>query len=141
MTGFVRRAWLPVLVAVAVAVGAVSVMQFRQIFGSHPVLVTPRGSYGAESSNPKVVTYEIFGSAPTAVINYLDLDGQPRRAVDTALPWTLTLRTTTPAVTPDILAQGDGETITCRITVDNVVKDERTATGVNAETFCLVKSA
>jgi hypothetical protein len=35
----------------------------------------------------------------------------------------------------------NGDTITCRITVDGVVKDERTIDGVNAQTFCLVKSA
>jgi hypothetical protein len=41
---------------------------------------------------------------------------------------------------PNIIAQGDG-TIACRITVDGVVKDERTIDGVNAQTSCLVKSA
>ena len=38
------------------------------------------------------------------------------------------------------MAQGDGDSITCRITVDGVVKDERTTSGLNAQTFCLVKS-
>ena len=38
-------------------------------------------------------------------------------------------------------AQSDGSSITCRITVDGVLKDERTTNGVNAQTFCLVKSA
>jgi hypothetical protein len=49
--------------------------------------------------------------------------------------------TTAPAASPNIIAQSDGDTITCRITVDGVVKDERTTDGVNAQTFCLVKSA
>ncbi|MCV7363157.1 MmpS family protein, partial [Mycolicibacterium neworleansense] len=31
--------------------------------------------------------------------------------------------------------------ISCRITVDDELKDERTSNGVNAQTFCLVKSA
>ncbi len=57
------------------------------------------------------------------------------------LPWTLTLSTTNPAVSPTIVAQGDGDSIGCRITVDGVVKDERISNGVNAQTFCLVKSA
>ena len=42
---------------------------------------------------------------------------------------------------PNIVAQGDGDTISCRITVDDVVKDENSTTGVNAQTFCLVKIA
>jgi Mycobacterium membrane protein len=142
MTRVVRRVWLPVLVAVAVAVGGLTVMHVRSLFGANAVLVTPRGSSdNAESFNPKVVTYEVFGSAATAVVNYLDLDAKPQRVADATLPWSLTLRTTAPAATPNIVVQGDGRTITCRITVNNEVKDERTATGANAATFCLVKSA
>ncbi|MDT5297934.1 MAG: hypothetical protein QOG79_1176, partial [Mycobacterium sp.] len=58
-----------------------------------------------------------------------------------ALPWSLTLSTTAPSVLPNIVAQGDGNSVTCRITDDNEVKDERTTDGVNAQTFCLVKNA
>jgi hypothetical protein len=141
MTRLVRRVWLPVLIVVAVAVGGVAVAQLRSVFGSNPVVVTPRGSDSAADFNPKVVTYEVFGSGATAVINYLDLDGKPQRAISAQLPWTLRLTTTSPSASPNLLAQGDGQTISCRITVDNEVKDERTNTGVNAETFCLVKSA
>jgi hypothetical protein len=88
-----------------------------------------------------VVKYEIFGSGSVATINYLDLDAQPQKALNAPLPWELTLTTTAPAASPNIIAQSDGGTISCRITVDGVVKDERTTNGVNAQTFCLVKSA
>jgi hypothetical protein len=71
----------------------------------------------------------------------MDLEGKPQRVADVALPWTLTLQTTLPSVMPNILAQGDGDSISCRVTVDDEVKQERTATGVNAETFCFVKAA
>ncbi|OMB92316.1 hypothetical protein A5739_08680 [Mycobacterium colombiense] len=141
MKGLLGRVWLPMLVVVAVAVGGATVMQLHGVFGSNAVLVTSNSSDSAESFNPKVVTYEVFGSATTAVINYLDLDARPQRAVNVPLPWSLTLRTTAPAATPNIFAQGAGQSITCRITVDDVVKDQRTATGVDAETYCLVKSA
>ena len=60
--------------------------------------------------------------------------------MNASLPWSLDLTTTAPAASPNIVAQGDGDSITCRITVDDVVKDERTTTGLNAQTFCLVKS-
>ena len=33
---------------------------------------------------------------------------------------------------PNIMAQGDGSSITCRVTVDDEVEDERTAGGMNA---------
>jgi len=136
-----RRTWLPLLVVVAIAVGAVSVSHFRSVFGSHGAVVTPVGSDTAESFNPKVVTYEVFGSGSTATINYADLSGVPQRTGEVPLPWTLTLTTTVPSVMPNILAQSNGQTISCRVTVDHVVKDERTAEGVNSATYCLVKAA
>jgi hypothetical protein len=42
---------------------------------------------------------------------------------------------------PNLLVQGDGQSIGCRVLVDDEVKDERTARGVNAATYCLVKAA
>jgi hypothetical protein len=75
-----------------------------------------------------------------ATVNYLDLDAEPQIARNVTLPWTLELSTTAPAAAANIVAQGDSDTIGCRITVDGVVKDEKTSTGVNAQTFCIVKS-
>ncbi|KAA0095249.1 hypothetical protein CIW49_22465 [Mycolicibacterium sp. P1-18] len=141
MIAVLRRTWLPLLMIVAITVGAVSVSYFRSVFGSHGAVVTPVGSDTAESFNPKVVTYEVFGSGSTATVNYADLDGVPQRTGEVPLPWTLTLTTTVPSVMPNVLAQGNGQTISCRVTVDHVVKDERTAEGVNSATYCLVKAA
>lgn len=141
MKRLMKRMWLPALIVVAIAAGVLTVAQLRTVFGAHPVVVTDLSSDNAEDFNPKFVTYEIFGSGTTAVINYMDLQGKPQRVTDVALPWTLTLQTTLPSVMPNILAQGDGDSISCRVTVDDEVKQERTATGVNAETFCFVKAA
>jgi len=141
MTKVLRRAWLPVLIVAALAAGGVAITQLRTVFGSNPVVVTPRSSDSAADFNPKVVTYEVFGTGSAAVINYLDLAGKPQRVTNAGLPWTLQLTTTDPSASPNLLVQGDGTTISCRITVDDVIKDERTATGVNAATYCLVKSA
>ena len=85
--------------------------------------------------------YEIVGNGSYADINYLDLDAKPQRVDGAALPWSLTLETTEPSAAPNIVAQGDSSSITCRIIVDDEVKDERTNTGLNAQTFCFVKSA
>jgi hypothetical protein len=137
----VKRVWLPVLVIAAVAVGAVTVANLRSVFGSDKAIVTPVDADTAENFNPKVVTYEIFGSGSTATVNYADLDGKPQRTGEVSLPWSLTLETTLPSVMPNIMAQGDGQSITCRVTVDDEVKDERTAEGLNAATYCLVKAA
>jgi hypothetical protein len=135
------RVWLPVLIVAAVAVGAVSVSHLRSVFGSNGAVVTPVGSDTADKFNPKVVVYEVFGSGSTAVINYTDLNGLPQKTGEVTLPWSLRLETTVPSVTPNLLAQGDGQSIGCRVTVDDEVKDERTAQGMNAATYCLVKAA
>lgn len=135
------RVWLPALIVLAMTAGVVTVAQLRTVFGAHPVVVTDKTSDTAEDFNPKFVTYEVFGSGSSAVINYMGLEGKPQRVEGTALPWTLTLQTTLPSVMPNILAQGDGDSISCRVTVDDEVKQERTATGVNAETYCFVKAA
>ena len=141
MTALAKRVWLPVLIVIAVVIGAVTVSQLREAFGANPVLVTPTGNNTAESFNPKVVTYEVFGSGSTGVINYVDLDGIPQRVENAELPWSLTLSTTVPAVSANILAQSDGDDVTCRILVDGELEEENTATGVNAQTVCVVKSA
>jgi hypothetical protein len=141
VTALVKRVWLPVLIVIAVVIGAATVSQLREAFGANPVLVTPTGNNTAESFNPKVVTYEVFGSGSTGVINYVDLDGIPQRVENAALPWSLTLSTTVPAVSANILAQSDGDDVTCRILVDGELEEENTATGVNAQTVCVVKSA
>jgi len=143
MLSVLKRVWLPLLIAVVVAIGGFTVDRVRGYFGAH-------GNAGGNSVrfedtkpfNPKVVIYEIFSPNGTvADINYLDLNADPQRVDSAPLPWSLTLSTTDPAVSPNIVAQGHSDTIGCRITVDGVVKDERMSNGVNAQTFCLVKSA
>jgi hypothetical protein len=114
------------------------------LFGSDNEITRPGAGLAddAEPFNPKVVTYEIFGMAgAVATINYLDLDATPQRVDDASLPWTITLRTTKPSASATIIAQGDGDSIGCRVVVDDEVRDEQSSTGVNAQVSCLVKSA
>ena len=75
----VKRVWLPVLVVFAIVIGVLTVSQLRSVFGSDGAIVTPIDADTAENFNPKVVTYEVFGTGSYATINYADLDGQPRR--------------------------------------------------------------
>ena len=83
----------------------------------------------------------MFGAAgTTAKIDYFDTDANVHE-VNEALPWSITISTTLPSVSGNIMAQGDSDEIGCRITVDGTVRDERTRDGLNAQTFCLVKSA
>ncbi|MFC3777290.1 MmpS family protein [Mycolicibacterium holsaticum] len=142
MIGLAKKVWIPLVIVLVVAVAGFTVHRIRTFFGAEGIITTPKVfADDPEPFDPKVVTYEIFGTGTYADINYLDLDAKPIRVDGASLPWTLTLQTTAPSAAPNIVAQGDGESITCRITVDDEVKDERTSTGVSAQTFCYVKSA
>ncbi|BBY42596.1 hypothetical protein A5765_04960 [Mycolicibacterium celeriflavum] len=137
-----RKVWLPIVIIVVVTIAGFTVSRIRTFFGAEGIIVTPRVfADDPEPFDPKVIKYEIFGTGSYADINYLDLDARPQRIDGASLPWSLTLQTTAPSAAPNIVAQGDGTSITCRITVDDEVKDERTSTGVSAQTFCFVKSA
>jgi hypothetical protein len=138
----IKKVWLPLLIVVVIAVAGIIVARTRTFFGADGITVTPRNfADDPEPFDPKVVKYEIFGTGTFADINYLDLDAKPQRVDSAALPWSLTLQTTAPSAAPNIVAQGNSHSITCRITVDDEVKDERTSDGLNAQTFCFVKSA
>jgi Mycobacterium membrane protein len=142
MLRYAKRIWVLLVILLVVGIAIFVVDRFRGFFGQ-TVLTKPGAGLvnDPEPFNPKVVKYEIYGNGSVATINYLDLDAQPQKALNASLPWELTLTTTAPAASPNIIAQSDGSSITCRITVDGVLKDERTSDGVNAQTFCLVKSA
>ncbi len=75
-----------------------------------------------------------------ATITYLDVNAQPQRAdaVDAALGLRHHHHPT--AVFVNVSAQGDSDSIGCRIKIDDAVKDERTANTLNAYTYCLDKS-
>ena len=143
MIGLARRTWIVLVVVVVVAIAGFCVYRLHGVFGK--TQLTRPGSGLANDTkpfNPKQVTYEIFGPDGTvATINYLDLQAQPQEVKDVSLPWSLTLTTTAPAASANIVAQGDSDSIGCRITVNGVVKDEKWSDEVNAQTFCLVKSA
>ncbi|MDV3128902.1 MmpS family protein [Mycobacterium sp. 21AC1] len=126
-----------------VAVVSFTVYRLHGIFGSDNTVSRPSADALENTGyNPKRVLFEVFGSpGSVATINYLDVDAQPQRVDDTPLPWSQTLTTDDPTMFADLRAQGDGATIGCRITVNGVVKDERSTSNVNGYIACLDKSA
>lgn len=138
----VRNAWLPLLIVAVLVVGGFAVARVKSFFGAHDtgIMTSPRLD-DSKPFKPKVVKYEVFGSASTANVNYLDLSADPKRVDGAPLPWTLVLSTTAPSVFPNLSAQSDGNSLGCRITIDEEVKAENQTNGVHALTFCLVKSA
>ena len=127
---------------VVVAVAGFAVYRLHGIFASR----TSRRHPAAPANeivpfNPKHVVLEVFGPPGTvATITYLDVNAQPQRADAVTLPWAYDTTTTQPAVFVNVQAQGDSDSIGCRIKIDDVVKDERSVNTLNAFTYCLDKS-
>ncbi|SOJ54116.1 Siderophore export accessory protein MmpS4 [Mycobacterium simulans] len=133
---------MALVAVVVVATAGFAIYRIHGIFGSHTNVSANSGiSNEIVPFNPKHVVLEVFG-APGAVatINYLDVNAQPQQVRDAPLPWSFTITTTEPAVVGNVVAQGNGDTIGCRITVNGEVKDERTVNTPTAYTFCLDKS-
>ncbi|AGZ49733.1 conserved membrane family protein [Mycobacterium kansasii 824] len=137
-----RHLWIPLVLVIVLAVSGLVVMRLHRIFGSQDLNANAGGGIEIVQFNPKVVTYEVFGPpGSTANINYWDADANTHQVNAAPLPWSVTISTTLPSVSANIMAQGDGSRIGCRITVDGVVRQEKKSDGVNPQTFCLVKSA
>jgi Mycobacterium membrane protein len=143
MFTFLKRAWVPLVVVVAVALGGVAVDRLRGVFGSDEIFsATASSAEPLVATHVKRVTYEVYGPGDAAGrVSYLNKDAQPEQANFTGLPWTFTITTTVPAVIANVVAQGDSDNIGCRITVNGEVKDERSTAGHHAQTSCLVKAA
>ena len=141
VTGVATRVWIPLVFVVVLAASGLIVMRLHKVFGSEDLNAAAGAGIEIVQFNPKIVVYDVFGPpGSTATIDYFDADANTHE-VNTALPWSTTLSTTLPAVSANIMAQSDGDHIGCRVTVDGVVRDQKSTDGRNAQTFCLVKSA
>ena len=137
-----KRAWIPLLLLVVLAVSGLVVSRLHKIFGSADLNANANAGIEIVQFNPKVVVYEVAGPpGATANINYWDENANTHQVNAAPLPWSTTISTTLPAVSANIMAQGDGSRISCKITVDGVVREQQSSDGHNAQTFCLVKSA
>lgn len=137
------RLWIPLVVVAVLAAGGLAVSRLHGIFGNEKTL-----SYGDTKNdkgkpyNPKKMKYEVFGPPGTAAqISYFDENGDPVHQ-NVTLPWSLEFPISAAAGIGSIAAQGDSETIGCRITVDGVVKADNTTTHeVSSFVSCLLKAA
>lgn len=143
MLAILKRAWVPLVVLAAVIGAGLAVINLRGAFGSDQIFSwSGADSEVIESINIKHVTYEVFGPGSAAgVVSYLNKDTQPEQATFTSLPWTHTMAMTDPAVVANLVAQGDSNSIGCRIIVNGEVLDEQLTNGHHAQVFCLVKAA
>ena len=142
VTRVLKRAWIPLVLVVVLAFSALIVSRLHKIFGSQDLNANAGKGIEIVQFNPKVVVYDITGPpGATANINYWDENANTHQVNAAPLPWSTTISTTLPSVSANIMAQSDGSEISCKITVDGVVREQRNSDGHNAQTFCLVKSA
>ena len=142
IASLVKRGWMVLVAVVVVGLAGFGIYRLHGIFGSHNNAAANSGlSNEIVPFNPKHVVLEVFGPPGTvATVTYLDVDAQPQRADAVTLPWSYDTTTTQPAVFVNVAAQGDSDSIGCRIKIDDVVKDERSVDTLNAYTYCLDKS-
>jgi MmpS family membrane protein len=143
ISGVLRKLWIPLVILAVIVGGGLTVSRLHGVFGSEK-----RPSYADSKVNdptpvdPKELTYEVFGAPGTvANISYFDVNGDPQLVQSATLPWTLKLTTNALAVVGNVVAQGDSDTIGCRIVVNGVVKAEKVTHQASALAYCLLKAA
>lgn len=136
-----KKIWIPLVLIVVLAISGLVVSRLHKMFASQDLNANAGAGIEIVQFNPKVLVYDVYGPpGTTAQISYFDADANVH-LLTTPLPWSTTLSTTLPTVSANIMAQGDSDEIGCRVTVNGTVREEKTANGTNAQTYCLVKSA
>jgi hypothetical protein len=139
--GKLGKIWIPLVLIVVVAISGLVVLRLHRAFASQDLNANAGAGIEIVQFNPKVMVYEVYGSpGTTAQIGYFDPDANVHEVTAT-LPWSITLSTTLPTVSASLMARADGDSIGCRVTVNGTVREEKSADGINAQTYCLVKSA
>jgi hypothetical protein len=134
---------VPLVILAVVVAGGFTVSRLHGIFGSEKQLsYSDTRATDSKPFNPKHLRYEVFGPPGTvAAISYFDVNGEPQHLKEVSLPWSLEFAINTATSAGNVVAQGDTNSIGCRILVDNVVKAEKTTHETAAFTFCLLKAA
>ncbi|OBG72544.1 hypothetical protein A5714_07160 [Mycobacterium sp. E2462] len=141
MLTVLKRAWVALVVLVAVIVGGVAVDRLSGVFPG-PGLPKPDPRDATPPYAAKTAIYEILGPpGTTGVVNWMDAESLPQKANFTTLPWSTTIVAAMPGIFAYVVAQGDSPSIGCRITVDGKLVDQRQAETRNAAVSCLDKSA
>ncbi|OBK49636.1 hypothetical protein A5655_01615 [Mycobacterium sp. 1081908.1] len=141
MLRLLKRAWVALVVVVAVVIGGVAVQRLSGVFPG-PGLPKPDPRDATPPYAAKTAIYEILGPpGTTGIVNWMDADAQPQKANFTTLPWSQTIVAEMPGIFAYVVAQGDSPSIGCRITVDGKLVDQQQVNARDAQVSCLDKSA
>ena len=107
----IKRAWVPLVVLVALIIGGVAVMRLNGVFPG-PGLPKPDPRDATPPYAAKTAVYEILGPpGTTGVVNWMDAESLPQKANFTTLPWSKTIVAEMPGIFAYVIAQGDGPSI------------------------------
>jgi Mycobacterium membrane protein len=137
-----KRAWIPLVVLVVAGAGAFTVSRLHGIFGSDDRPAYSDTQADTQPYNPKHMTYEVFGPPGTvASISYFDVNSIPTFIENANLPWSVEFEIGDTTAMGSVLAQGDSDSIGCRILVDDQVRTEKIKQQFNAFTSCQLTAA
>ena len=141
MGRWLKKIWIPLVLIVVLAISGLVVSRLHKMFASQDLNTNAGAGIEIVQFNPKVMVYDVYGPpGSTAQIGYFDPDANVH-SITATLPWSVTLSTTLPSVSASLVARSDTDQIGCRVTVNGTVREEESANGINAQTYCLVKSA
>ena len=116
--------------------------RLQGLFGSEKVLPYTDTRVDNKPFNPQHLRYEVFGPPGTvALISYYDENGAPQHFNGVSLPWSLEFAITAATGIGSVAAQGDSDSIGCRIVMDGVVKAEKASNEVSAFVSCMLKGS
>ncbi|WP_078282429.1 MmpS family transport accessory protein [Mycobacteroides franklinii] len=130
-----RQRWIyPVLIALWLAAGTYITTAPKVALPTPETAPTAQPVSAMSLSQPKTVTYEVSSGGAPVTVSYLDEKGQSR-LFNGAAPWHTSLTTSDFGFAAGVTAISTG-TVTCRITVDGKVADEKTDTSRTPSVSC-----
>src|ERR1700730_12723708 len=110
ISGLLKRAWIPLLLAVVLSVSTLAVTRLHKVFASQDLNANSGAGIKIVQFNPKVVKYDILEPPGSTVnINYWDAHANTHQIDDAPLPSAVTISTTLPTVSANIMAQTDAD--------------------------------
>ncbi|TDZ76200.1 putative membrane protein mmpS4 [Mycobacteroides salmoniphilum] len=130
-----HQRWVyPVLIALWIAAGTYMITSPKVALPDTAASPTARPASMLSLSQPKTVTYEVSSGGKPITVSYLDEKGQSKLFTGAA-PWRTSVTTNDFGFAAGITALS-ADTVTCRITVDGKVADEKTDTGRDPSVSC-----
>jgi hypothetical protein len=145
-----RRIWPWLLIAIFIVIAIAAVNS-----GSHdsakpagptmnpaasptaPATTIPPLTAAPNTRSGHTIIYEVISDAATLNnVTYFDANSAEQQETSPSAPWSKTVVNTSTYAIAGIAAQTNGQSVTCRITVDGKVSDTKTSTGQYAVVNC-----